>query len=167
MKSKFIKYFLIPVSLLVVVTQLTGCMMAVNTFRSPDARSMVIVPKQRPVVAIHKIEIDMKGLSIPSKEKVEQKKLLYNAILSELEKDHLWSDVGDIVKITVTKVEDSTLSTNTVQAYVEVLDAQQQLVASGVFVVTGRGVQQIEGVRDDFAEQVVNYIQKPMIKPRK
>lgn len=139
--------------------------MAVNTLRDPDARSMVIIPKQRPVLAIHKIEIDMQGLSISEKESAEQKDLLYEAILSELKKDHLWADAGDIVKIMVSKVKNSTLSTNTIQAYVEVLDVHQQIVASGVFVVTGRGVQQIEGVRDSFAEQVVNYLQKPLAKP--
>ena len=115
------------------------------------------------MVAIHKIEVDMKGLSIPGKEKVEQKNLLYNAILSELKKEHLWADVGDTIKITVSKVEGSTLSTNTVQAYIEVFNVKQQIVASGVFVVTGRGVQQIEGVREKFAEQLVNYLKKPVI----
>jgi hypothetical protein len=153
---------------------LTGCIgaavlgvqTAVGTAQGSDVITVVVTPKKHKITSINKIKIDLKKLKLDQKEDKEQYAQLNELLIASLKKNNLYepdNSNGDTMEISISRVSDN-INDTSVQAFVEVFDAKGDVIFSGVFMEIGKGLRQIDYVREQFVISVIKYLKAPIKK---
>ena len=151
---------------------LSGCISAgifaakttADTIKGSNNDTVVILPKQENIAAINKIRIDLSSLQLKPAKAQKEHRLLHNKLVNRLDKAGLYKPGhtdGDKLTIFVRHIHNS-VGDKSLEAFVKVYDNRGQAVFSLVYIEQGKGLRRISYVREQFIQNLVNRLQKPV-----
>jgi hypothetical protein len=153
-----------------VIGILSGCSLFITTAENQYSRKVVIIPKQEPITNISKVEIHFKGLNLTPEQEKENFSALNDLLIAKLKEAKLYQvngDMnGDVIRILVKKVDENLMS-NDLQAFVIILNAKGESVASGVYIERGDGYHGADYYREEFVTGLVKYIKEAPVVEQK